>query len=458
MEVLIVGGGLAGLSTAVELLDRGHRVTVLERDARLGGKAASWRDADGDAVDMGQHVVTMGQHVVTPLYEHFLALAKRVGADRNIRWKEGDYLVASRGGRLGSIRIANLPPPLHFIAGLLRYRHLGLWDRLSGVPAFAEILLSTERHRRKYDDRTFVEWVKSRGATDALVAHLLEPMIEGLMFLNCHEVSATNVMFDLHYMLLNREASRFGFFDGGLDETLIQPIARHIRERGGIILTGQPVRRFRFEDGGVACLEMADGRRWSAERYVSAVPVHQLCAMLPNGAWAEPYFAGWRRLEPVPVIGVQVTFDRKVTTVDNLMLTPECVFNAYADASNILTEYRGRAGSIVHFVVAPAQAWIGAADDAIVRAVVDDFRDVFPAARDARVVKSVVVKTPQAFHRQSRGMEQFRPVARSPIRGLTLAGEFTRNKYPPCMEGAVMSGILAAKAVHEGAARGPPEL
>jgi len=96
MQILIVGGGLAGLSTAVELLDRGHRVTVLEADSRLGGKAASWRDADGDVVDMGQHVVT-------PLYEHFLALAKRVGADRNIRWQEGDYLVASRGGRFGSI-------------------------------------------------------------------------------------------------------------------------------------------------------------------------------------------------------------------------------------------------------------------------------------------------------------------------------------------------------------------
>jgi len=152
---------------------------------------------------------------------------------------------------------------------------------------------------------------------------------------------------------------------------------------------------------------------------------------------------------PVPVIGVQITFDRKVMAIGNLILSPDCIFNAYADASNILTEYQGRPGSIVHFVVAPAEAWIGVADEAIVAAVLADFRDVFPAAQPARVVKSVVVKTRQAFHRQSPRTEQYRPLARSPVQRLTLAGEFTRNKYPPCMEGAVMSAILAAKSIHE---------
>jgi uncharacterized protein with NAD-binding domain and iron-sulfur cluster len=369
-------------------------------------------------------------------------------------WKEGDYLLALRGGHVGSIRIARLPPPLHFIVGLLRYRGLPLRDRLSGVPAFAEILLSSDARLRSFDNQTFVDWVKSRGATDALVAHLFEPMIEGLMFLNCHEVSATNVLFDLHYMLRDAGASRLGFFDGGLDEVMIQPIARYVRSRGGTIVTGAEVRRIHFAGPRLGGVELADGRVRDADGCVSALPVHRLCEVLPEVAWGQRYFADLRRLVPVPVIGVQIWFDRKVTPIDNLLLTPDCIFNAYAVASNILTEYRGRAGSIVNFVLAPARHLIAMQDGLIVDRVLHDFRDVFPTAREARAIKWKVVKTPQSFHCQFPGMERFRPDPRTPVANFVLAGEFTRNRYPPCMEGAVMAGIAAARALHASQAPG----
>src|SRR4051812_33890169 len=87
MKVIIVGGGLAGLACAAELTDHGVEVSVLESGERLGGKASSWRDEDGDLVDVGLHVVT-------PLYEKLLALLKKLGADGNIVWRDGNYYVA----------------------------------------------------------------------------------------------------------------------------------------------------------------------------------------------------------------------------------------------------------------------------------------------------------------------------------------------------------------------------
>src|SRR5215475_15926778 len=172
MKTIIIGGGLAGLPCAVELLEAGIDVTVLESTFFLGGKAASWRDSDGDIVDFGQHVVT-------PLYKNLLALLRKVGAEHNIIWKEGEYVLALRGGRMSSIRIANLPAPFHFLAGLLRYKNIGLCHRLSALPAFAEILLSSESHRRRFDHVTFLEWMRRRGTSPKLIAHMIEPMIEG---------------------------------------------------------------------------------------------------------------------------------------------------------------------------------------------------------------------------------------------------------------------------------------
>ena len=440
MKILVIGGGLAGLTCAVELAERGADVTVLESTPILGGKAASWRDTDG-------HIVDLGQHVVTPLYEHFLALLRKVDAERNLIWKDGHYYLALRGGKLDSIRIANLPAPFHFLVGLARYRNISWRHRLSGLLPFTEILLSTERHRRKFDDRTFFEWMRSRGATETLLRHMLEPMIEGLMFLNCEEVSATNVMFDLHYMLRNRDAARFGFFDGGLDECLIQPIVRYLATHGGCVQTSTPVAQLHFDGTAVNAITLADGQRLTADAYVSAVPVHKLCELLPAAAWNDPFFASLRHLTPVPVIGVQIWFDRKVMSVADLILTPDCIFNAYVDASNILTEYRSHAGSVIHFVLAPAAQLIPLDNDRLVELVLADFRDVFPSAVPARVLKSTVVKTPQSFPAQRPGMEKYRPTQQTPLRNFFLAGEYTRNRYPPCMEGAVMSGILAARAV-----------
>ncbi|MEE8263917.1 MAG: FAD-dependent oxidoreductase [Gammaproteobacteria bacterium] len=449
MKTVIIGGGLAGLACAVELVDRGTEVTILECAPILGGKAASWRDEDGDIVDLGQHVVT-------PLYKHLLGLLKKVEAYNNLIWRDGHYYLAMRGGLVDSIRIAKLPPPLHFLVGLFRYKHLGLLDRLSALPAFTEILLSTERHRRKFDHRTFRDWIRSRGATEALVEHMLDPMIEGLMFLSCHHVATTNVMFDLHYMLLNKDAARFGFFDGGLQENLITPIVNYVMARGGEIHTGKPVTRIRLAEDRVAGLEFATGEIVTADTYVSAVPVHALCGILPEHAWNHPYFADLWYLEPVPVIGVQLWFDRKVTDISDLILTPKCIFNAYVDASNILTEYRARRGSIIHFVLAPAKHLIPLPDARIVQLVYADFKEVFPAAEKAHVIKSRVVKTPRAFYRQYPGVEQYRPSQWTPIKNFFLAGEFTRTKYPPCMEGAVKSGQLAAECLLE--ARNPKAL
>jgi zeta-carotene desaturase len=435
MKILILGGGLAGLSAAVELLDRGHEVTVLEGAKMLGGKAASWRDEEGDIVDLGQHVVT-------PLYQHFLALLRKVGAERNLIWKEGDYILALRGGKVGSIRIARLPPPLHFLVGLLRYRNLPLVDRLSGIPALVEILLSTEKHRRKFDDRAFVEWVRSRGASKALIEQMFEPMIEGLMFLNCREVSAANVMFDLHDMLLNAEAARFGFFDGGLNETLIQG--------GGKIQTGHTVKRLHFDRGAVSAVELEIGAAPPARRLPLRHPLPPPLRGAPARCIRRAVFrrtaqagpgAGDRRAALVRPQGDE---HRQPGAHPGLSLQRLCRCFEHPERVPRPPGLDRPSGAR-----APAKHLIPMEDQRIVRELLEDFRDVFPATRHAKLVKSAVVKTPLAFHCQFPGAERLRPDQRTPVSNLVLSGEFTHNHYPPCMEGAVMSGILAAACAHK---------
>jgi 15-cis-phytoene desaturase len=87
IDVAIVGGGIAGLVTAVGLRGAGLRVAVFERDAILGGRARSWTDAKtGDPVHVGPHIFLSN-------YPNFLALLDRCGtADKIVREESGRFL------------------------------------------------------------------------------------------------------------------------------------------------------------------------------------------------------------------------------------------------------------------------------------------------------------------------------------------------------------------------------
>jgi uncharacterized protein with NAD-binding domain and iron-sulfur cluster len=112
-DVLIIGGGLAGLACGVALADRGLRCHVLEASERLGGRASSWNDqATGDTVDIGPHIVHSEYH-------NMLAFLERLGTAQQITWQPGKVLALASKPRPVHLRHAPLPPPMSLIASIL---------------------------------------------------------------------------------------------------------------------------------------------------------------------------------------------------------------------------------------------------------------------------------------------------------------------------------------------------
>src|ERR1700732_1790613 len=124
-DVVVIGGGFAGLSAAVALATRGFRVAVLERKPALGGRAYSFADAEsGDFVDNGQHVL-MG------CYTETLDFLARIGASKNLVFHQDlEIEMLDRGGARAKLKTAHLPGPFHMTSALLRYRHLTMLQRM----------------------------------------------------------------------------------------------------------------------------------------------------------------------------------------------------------------------------------------------------------------------------------------------------------------------------------------
>src|SRR5215468_147293 len=116
-EIVVIGGGFAGLAAGVELAARGLRPLVLEARPHLGGRAYSFTDAASGAI------VDNGQHAMMGCYAHTLAFLERIGAGHKlVRQANLRVAMAHCGGRHGVIACAPLPSPLHMLSGVLRYR------------------------------------------------------------------------------------------------------------------------------------------------------------------------------------------------------------------------------------------------------------------------------------------------------------------------------------------------
>jgi 15-cis-phytoene desaturase len=188
-----------------------------------------------------------------------------------------------------------------------------------------------------------------------------------------------------------------------------------------------------------------------ADAYVSAMPVDPLKLLLPE-PWKElPYCKKLEGLKGVPVINIHLWFDRKLTEIDHLLFSRSELLSVYADMSNTCREYEDPERSMLELVFAPAKDWIGRSDADIVAATLGELERLFPmhftGDDQARLLKSIVVKTPLSVYKTVPGCQALRPDQASPIPNFFLAGCFTKQRYLASMEGAVLSGRLCAEAV-----------
>ncbi|MFM6198976.1 MAG: FAD-dependent oxidoreductase, partial [Dolichospermum sp.] len=125
MRVAIVGAGLAGLSTAVDLVDRGCEVEIFESRPFVGGKVSSWVDNDGNHIEMGLHVFF-------GCYYNLFELMDKVGARENLLLKEHTHTFINRGGRVGELDFRFFTgAPFHGLKAFFTTSQLSTVDKLA---------------------------------------------------------------------------------------------------------------------------------------------------------------------------------------------------------------------------------------------------------------------------------------------------------------------------------------
>jgi squalene-associated FAD-dependent desaturase len=445
-SVIVIGGGLAGLSSAVALADAGFRVRVLERRPFLGGRASSYTLPDGEHVDNCQHV-TLG--CCTNLDDFY----RRVGAARKI----GVYdrlVFVDRDGRRAPMQASALPAPLHLAASLALYPSLTWSERRSIGNAMLAI---ARRGGRNADGdvagKSMLDWLRLHGQSESAIRRFWSVVL--VSALN-EELDRTDARYGLDVFwkafLANRAGYRLGIPLVPLGE-LYDGCKAAIESRGGEVQLRASVRRLRVSEERVVAVEIDGGREESADVYVLAVPHDAVLALLPEQmVGAEPGFANLRCLRSSPITGVHFWFDRDVMSEPFLTLldrTTQWIFNK----SRL---YGGPGdGRYLQLVVSASYDLLPRSRQEIIDLCLAELREVLPEAREAKLLKAVVIKEANATFSPEPGSDRWRPSQQTSLPNLFLAGDWTATGWPATMEGAVRSGYLAAEAIL--AAAGAPQ-
>ncbi|MBD2013628.1 9,9'-di-cis-zeta-carotene desaturase [Microcoleus sp. FACHB-53] len=477
MRVAIVGAGLAGMATAVELVDAGHEVELFESRPFVGGKVGSWVDADGNHVEMGLHVFF-------GCYYQLFDLMKKVGAIDNLRLKEHTHIFVNKGGRTGALDFRFITgAPFNGLKAFFTTSQLSLQDKLQnslalGTSPIVRGLVDFDgamKTIRDLDKISFADWFRKHGGNDGSLKRMWNPIAYALGFIDTENISARCMLTIFQFFAAKTEASVLRMLEGSPDEYLHQPIVKYIEARGGKIHTRRRVREILFTevDGQtkVTGLVVAKGETEEtilADAYVCATDVPGVQRVLPEAwrKWSE--FDNIYKLDTIPVATVQLRFDGWVTElhdaekrkqlteaagIDNLLYTPDADFSCFADLA--LTSpgnyYREGQGSLLQLVLTPGDPFIRQNNEAIAQHVLKQVHELFPSSRELNMTWYSVVKLAQSLYREAPGMDPYRPPQKTPISNFFLAGSYTQQDYIDSMEGATLSGCQAAKAILENA-------
>jgi uncharacterized protein with NAD-binding domain and iron-sulfur cluster len=456
MRVVVAGAGLAGLVAALELASRGCRVTVVESSPYAGGRTSSRRAPSGLHSDTGLHVVA--DH-----YVNLLDVLASVGAaDRLVWWDEHVYL--RRGAAPLQLRLSRLPAPFHLLHPA-RAMPVARADCVRLARAVLDVARYAQGEIRRFDDVTYLDWHRSRGLAGGFLLELAEFAADATTFLHVDRVSAATLLSWFAYMFRDRHAARIGTWRQPLADALVAPLTAALGAAGACVRTSTAVVALRADEHGVRSVvvrpaasvgpnhstdggveTMGDAEEIPCDVVVSALPPQALRRVLDPTTAARAGLASALEVETVPAMSVVVRLGEPVPAPRALVsLVAGLTIRNVADLASIW-DADGR-GRLLQCLVGRAAQRTSLGDAEIIADVVDDLRAAWPALRSAAVEDARVDRIPGAMVAAVPGGHARRPPAVTGVPNLVLAGDWTRHELNSCMEGAVVSGRLAARAV-----------
>jgi hydroxysqualene dehydroxylase len=429
MRAIVVGGGLAGITAALDLADAGTQVTLLEVRPRLGGAAYSFERGDLE--------VDNGQHVFLRCCTDYRGLLNRLGVEGDTHLQERLSIpVLAPDGVQATLKRGGMRAPLHLVGSLANYPFLTPGERLKT----ARVAIAMSRLNREdpaLDDISFGDWLRERGESTAAVEALWNLLALPTLNLDANDASLALAATVFQIGLLeSADAGDVGYARVPLSRLHSDPAERALRAAGVDLRTRTRARRITSGDERVTV--ESDAGPLEADLVVVAVPHVRASGLLPEGALTQPI----EQLGSSPIVNLHVIYDRRVTELPFAagVRTPVQWLFDRTESSGL------QKGQHLAISLSGADREMDKTNGELREEYLPALADLLPGAREARVEDFFVVRENTATFRSVPGVGKLRPGPRTAVKGIFLAGAWTNTGWPATMEGAVRSGHAAAQA------------
>ncbi len=440
VDAVISGGGLSGLSAAVELASKGAKVVLFEQAPKLGGRCYSYLDEKtGDVVDNGQHVLLGAYH-------NTLRYLDLIGTRSLLRVQPKLSLPFHHPEKgFASFEISSLPKPFHLTTGMLKFKLLSLRERQKLLNVGFELSCWNHKLEEKLSSLTIEQWLTGLGQSEEAKKNFWYPIAISVMNELPECASALLFARSLKAAFLGKKSDASVLIPTvGQTELYVNGAVEFLQKHNASIHTRSEVEAVEVEKSKVTGIRLKNGKVIKSKHVVGAVPHTALKKLIPAGFRNEPPFVHFSKFASSPIVSLHLWFDKDFMEMEFVGLIDhklQWVFNR----RKIMGEEKKL--SYISAVISGAYDVVDLTKEELVTLALKDLSEVFPESVKAKLVHSIVIKEKRATFSPTNEVEPFRPSSETPIKNFYLAGDWTNTGLPATIEGAVMSGFRTASLV-----------
>lgn len=425
-RALVVGGGLAGLSSAVYLSDNGFEVTLIEASPKLGGRTYSIKnDRYDDYYDNGQHIL-MG------CYDYTLDFINKIGGTDKLNFQESlEINFAKAGGNLFSLKAVKYLYPFNLLAAILKFKALKLKDRLKIIDFFLDLMGCYDEDLR---DNTVKEWLQCKHQSEESIKSFWEILVVGALNTAIEKASA-----EMFAGVLKRI-----FLQGSKASAIVVPV------EGLSQLFGELGHKFiRANHGQIILSEKVLELEVAGRKIISIITDKNVYKNFDAVVLAVPTFA---------LSKIQTTGTTLQLQIPELQYSPIVNVHLWLSENPFKEKFYGLIGSDIHWLfnhgkhitltTSAADKLIPLESSEIKRHFCSELEKYFSIFSSEMILDFVVIKEKRAtFIPDISSNQKRKEKVSSQIENLFFAGDWMNTDLPSTIESAVMSGKLVSEQV-----------
>lgn len=405
----------------------------------MGGRCYSFIDEKtGDVVDNGQHVLVGAYH-------NTLRYLEMIGT-RSLLKEQSKLSLPFFHPQKGfhTFSVSSLPKPFHLTAGMLKFSLLSFWERKRLLNVGLELQRWNKEKEQKLAHLTIDEWLTSLNQSEEAKKCFWNPISISVMNELPERASALLFARSLRSTFLGKKSdSALLIPTVGQTELYATPAEEFLKRHKAKIFLNAQVEKIICKNGKAIGIEVG-GKLIKAERIISTVPYFALQSLLPDDVQRTEPFNHLHRFKSSPIVSIHLWFEKELMEEDFVGLIDmklQWIFNR----RKIIGSPPAGGLQLISAVISGAHEEVKLSKEELVELAMKDLHKIYPKTQNSKPKTSVVIKEKRATFSPTNDIEPFRPNTVSPVHNLFLAGDWTNTGLPATIEGAVMSGFVAAR-------------